>query len=105
MYAIIEIAGCQYRVSKDDVISVPRLEGNEGEAVAADKVRILAVDSDGKLTLGAPYVEGSVAAKIVGHDRGGKIIVFKKKRRKGYRVKNGHRQDFTRIEIGDISLG
>lgn len=105
MYAIIEIAGCQYRVAKDDVINVPRLEGGEGDVVSADKMRILAVDSDGKLNLGAPYVEGSISAKIVGHDRGDKIIVFKKKRRKGYRTKNGHRQDFTRVEIGDITLG
>ena len=101
MYAIVEIAGQQFKVAKDQKVFVHRLAGEEGDKVAFDKV-LLAADGD-KVTLGAPVIEGAqVGAKITRHLKGDKVIVFKKKRRKGYRVKNGHRQSLTEIIIEDI---
>ncbi len=102
MNAIIEIGGSQYRVEKSDVINVPKINGNAGDEITLGK--ILAVDNEGNIRFGKPYLDGSISARIIGHDRGEKVIVFKKKRRKGYRVKNGHRQDLTQIEIADISV-
>ncbi|MFP9112473.1 50S ribosomal protein L21 [Flavobacterium sp. RHBU_3] len=101
MYAIVEIAGQQFKVSKDQKVFVHRLEGNEGDAVKFAKVLLL---SDGtNVTIGAPAIEGaSVEAKVLQHVKGDKVIVFKKKRRKGYKVKNGHRQSLTQIEITAI---
>ena len=103
MYAIVEIAGQQFKVSKDQKVFVHRLEGKEGDAVTFAKV--LLVDNEGTITLGAPAIEGaSVEAKVLQHLKGDKVIVFKKKRRKGYKKKNGHRQYFTKIQISGISL-
>ncbi len=101
MYAIVEIAGQQFKVEKECKIFVHRLEGEEGASVSFDKVYL--IDADGDVKVGMPVVEGaSVSAKILGHVRGDKVIVFKKKRRKGYQKQTGHRQDFTQILIEDI---
>ena len=101
MYAIVEIAGQQYKVEKDQQVFVHRLEGKEGSKVSFDNV-LLTADGD-KIEVGAPAVKGvSVSAKIVEHLKGDKVIVFKKKRRKGYKVKNGHRQYLSKIEITGI---
>jgi large subunit ribosomal protein L21 len=100
MYAIVEIAGQQFKVAKDQKVFVHRLQGNEGDKVTFDKVMLL---DNGTVTIGAPAIDGAaVVAKILGHMKGDKVIVFKKKRRKGYRKKNGHRQHFTQIQIEDI---
>ena len=101
MYAIVEIAGQQFKVAKDQKIFVHRLQDKEGSKVSFDKVLLL---DDGKeVKVGAPTIEGaSVDAKIISHLKGDKVIVFKKKRRKGYRVKNGHRQYLSEIEISNI---
>ena len=102
MYAIVEIAGQQFKVAKDQKVYVHRLQGEEGSSVSFDKVYLL--DDGTKVTLGAPAITGaSVEAKVVKHLKGDKVIVFKKKRRKGYRVKNGHRQSLTEILIQSIS--
>ena len=104
MYAIVEIAGQQFKVSKDLKVYVHRLSGEEGSKVTFDKVLLL--DDNGTITLGAPAVEGaSVEAKVLQHLKGEKVIVFKKKRRKGYKKKNGHRQYLTQIQIAGISVG
>ena len=101
MYAIVEIAGQQFKVAKDQKVFVHRLAGEEGDAVSFDKV-LLASDGE-NVTLGAPAIDGAqVGAKITRHLKGDKVIVFKKKRRKGYRVKNGHRQSLTEIVIESI---
>lgn len=103
MYAIVEIAGQQFKVSKDQKVFVHRLEGNEGDAVSFAKV--LLVDDNGAITIGAPAIDGaSVEARVVKHLKGDKVIVFKKKRRKGYKKKNGHRQYLTQIEISAINV-
>ncbi|WP_394907377.1 50S ribosomal protein L21 [uncultured Mesonia sp.] len=103
MYAIVEIAGQQFKVAKDQKVFVHRLAGEEGDEISFDKV-LLAGNGD-DITVGAPAIEGAlVGAKITRHLKGDKVIVFKKKRRKGYRVKNGHRQALTEIVINDISL-
>lgn len=101
MYAIVEIAGQQFKVAKDQKVFVHRLAGEEGDKISFDKI-LLTGDGD-SITLGAPAIKGlSVAAKITRHLKGDKVIVFKKKRRKGYRVKNGHRQALTEIVIESI---
>ena len=103
MYAIVEIAGQQFKVAKDQKVFVHRLEGKEGDNVSFDNV-LLTADGD-NVTVGAPAIEGAlVGAKITRHLKGDKVIVFKKKRRKGYRVKNGHRQALTEILIEGIDL-
>ncbi len=103
MYAIVEIAGQQFKVAKDQKVFVNRLAGEEGDSVSFDKV-LLAADGD-NITVGAPAIEGAlVGAKINRHLKGDKVIVFKKKRRKGYRVKNGHRQALTELLIEGIDL-
>ncbi len=102
MYAIVDIAGQQFKVEKDQKLFVHRLEGEEGKKVSFEKV--LLIDSGSKVSVGDPVVKGaSVAAKIVSHVKGDKVLVFKKKRRKGYKVKNGHRQFLTEIQIDSIS--
>ena len=102
MYAIVEIAGQQFKVEKDQQIFVHQLEGKAGDKVEFSNV--LLIDDGGKIAVGAPAVEGAkVTAKIVEHAKGDKVIVFKKKRRKGYAVKNGHRQKFTKIAIDGIT--
>ena len=102
MYAIVEIAGHQFKVSKDLKVYVNRLASEEGSKITFDKVLLL--DDNGTITLGAPAIEGaSVEAKVLSHLKGDKVIVFKKKRRKGYKKRNGHRQYLTQIVIEGIS--
>ena len=102
MYAIVEIAGQQFKVSKDLKVYVNRLATEEGSKISFDKV--LLVDDKGTITLGAPAIEGaSVEAKVLQHLKGDKVIVFKKKRRKGYKKRNGHRQYLTQIVIEGIT--
>lgn len=101
MFAIVEIAGLQYKVEQDQKLFVNRLKGEKGDKVSFDKV-LLTVN--GTVTVGAPAVSGiSVAAEILDHVKADKVIVFKKKRRKGYAVKNGHRQQLTQIQITGIT--
>lgn len=101
MYAIVEMAGQQFKVAKDQKLFVHRLDANEGDVVTFDNV--LLIDNDGTVTIGAPAVEGAaVKTKVLKHLKGDKVIVFKKKRRKGYQVKNGHRQLFTQVVVEEI---
>ncbi|WP_452601988.1 50S ribosomal protein L21 [Pontimicrobium sp. MEBiC06410] len=101
MYAIVEIAGHQFKVEKDQKVFVNRLATEEGKAVSFDNVLLVADGSN--VTVGAPAIDGAqVSAKVLKHLKGDKVIVFKKKRRKGYRVKNGHRQALTEIVIESI---
>lgn len=102
MYAIVEIAGQQFKVKKDQQIFVHRLDAEEGAKLDFDKV--LLVDNEGKINVGAPAVKGAkVSAKVLSHLKGDKVLVFKKKRRKGYQKLNGHRQQFTQIQIESIT--
>ena len=102
MYAIVDISGKQFKVTQDQFVYAPLMEGEEGASVEFDKVLLL--DNDGKVEVGAPLIKGAkVAGKILGHVKGDKVIIFKKKRRKGYKVKNGHRQQFTKVLIEGIS--
>lgn len=102
MYAIVEIAGQQFKVEKDQRLYVHRLQDKEGAKVSFDKV--LLIDNGGKVNVGAPVVAGaSVSAKVLEHLKGDKVLVFKKKRRKGYQKENGHRQYLTQILIEGIS--
>lgn len=102
MYAIVEIAGQQFKVKKDQQIFVHRLDAEEGAKLDFDKV--LLVDNEGKIAVGAPAVKGAkVSAKVLSHLKGDKVLVFKKKRRKGYQKLNGHRQQFTQIQIESIT--
>ena len=104
MYAIVEIAGQQFKVEKDQQICVHRLNVEEGQSVDFDNV--LLIDADGKVQVGAPAVSGAkVSAKVLSHLKGDKVLVFKKKRRKGYQKMNGHRQYLTQIQIEDIIAG
>ena len=101
MYAVVEIAGQQFKVEKDQKVYVNRLDGKEGSKISFDN--ILMLDNSGKIVVGDPVVKGaSVEAKIVKHLKDDKVIVFKKKRRKGYKVKNGHRQALTQIVVENI---
>ena len=103
MYAIVEIAGQQFKVSKDRRIYVHRQEGEIGEKLSFDQVFLIENEND--IKVGIPVVDGaSVSASIVSHVRGDKVLVFKKKRRKGYQKMNGHRQDFTQLLIEDITV-
>ncbi len=101
MYVIVEIAGQQFKAEKGRKLYVHRLSGEVDSSVSFDKV--LLTDNDGQVKVGAPVVEGaSVKAKILKHLKDDKVIVFKKRRRKGYRVKTGHRQCLTQILVEDI---
>ncbi|SDQ09032.1 50S ribosomal protein L21 [Flagellimonas zhangzhouensis] len=101
MYAIVEMAGQQFKVAKDQKVYVHRLQEDEGNKVTFDKVLLL--EDGGNVTIGAPVIEGAaVEAKVVKHLKGDKVIVFKKKRRKGYQKKNGHRQYLTEIVVEGI---
>lgn len=100
MYAIVEIAGLQYKVKKDQQLYVNRLQGNAGDSVSFDKVLLT---DNGSITVGAPVIEGAaVEVKILEHLKGDKVVVFKKKRRKGYRKKNGFRSSLTKVEVLSI---
>lgn len=102
MFAIVEIAGQQFKVEEGQQIFVHRLNASEGDKLSFDKV--LLVDNGGTVQVGEPTVSGSsVSASVVEHVKGDKVIIFKKKRRKGYKKKNGHRQSFTKITIDGIA--
>lgn len=102
MYAIVDIAGQQFKVEAGKKIYVNRLKEEPGASVSFDKV--LLTDNDGAVKVGTPYVDGAaVKATILEHVKGNKVIVFKKKRRKGYDKKNGHRQCLTQIQIESIA--
>ncbi|MDD3738639.1 MAG: 50S ribosomal protein L21 [Lentimicrobiaceae bacterium] len=103
MYAIIEVAGQQFKVKQDQKIYVHRLAAEVGDKLDIEKV--LLVDNEGSITVGTPTVDGAkVSANVLAHVRADKIKVFKKKRRKGYQKETGHRQDLTQIKIESIVL-
>ena len=102
MFAVVEIAGQQYTVAKDDKLMVPLLESKIGAKVKFDKVLLLG--NEKQTTVGTPYVSGAaIEAKVLGHMKDEKVHVFKKKKRKGYKVLRGHRQNYTEIEITKVS--
>jgi len=102
MFAVIDVAGQQVKVSPSERVFVPKLSGEAGSTVIFD--RVLLVADEKTVKIGNPTITGmAVKAKVLGHLKDEKVIVFKKKRRKGYRVRRGHRQQFTQIEITDIS--
>ena len=101
MFAIVTIAGQQFKVEEGQEIFVHRLEAKEGDKLAFDQVLLL--DKDGAVSVGTPTLDAKVNASVLDHVKGDKVIVFKKKRRKGYQVKNGHRQQFTKIKIESIA--
>ncbi len=102
MFAIVTIAGQQFKVEEGQELFVHQLEATEGDSLTFDQV--LLVDNGGKVSIGTPVLsKAKVNATVLGHQKGDKVIVFKKKRRKGYRVKNGHRQSFTKIKIDSIA--
>ncbi|MBP1646520.1 MAG: ribosomal protein [Bacteroidetes bacterium] len=101
MYAIVEIAGQQFKVQKDQKLFVHRLQAEEGEQMSFDAVMLK--DADGSITIGTPTIEGSsVKATVLKHLKGDKVLVFKKKRRKGYQKMNGHRQYLSQIQVTEI---
>ena len=101
MYAVIETGGQQYKVSEGETLKVEKLDGDVGATVELDKV--LFVRTDSEIKVGSPYVPGAkVKCEIVGQERGKKVVVFKFKRRIGYRKKRGHRQHYTRLKIAQI---
>ncbi len=101
MYAIVDIAGKQFKVEKDQYLYTPLLEAKEGTAVHFDNV--LLIDTEGKIQVGTPSIKGAqVSGKVLEHVKDDKVIIFKKKRRKGYAVKNGHRQQYTKVQIESI---
>lgn len=103
MYALIETGGKQYRVEKDQVLSIEKLPNEEGESITFENV--LLVNQDGEVKIGTPYVQGAkVTGKVVKHGRGKKIVVFKYKPKKNYKRKKGHRQPFTQVVIENIEL-
>ncbi len=102
MYAIVDIAGQQFKVEKEQEVFVHRLQAEEGASVTFEKV--LLVENAGKVAVGAPIVKGAtITAKVLSHLKGDKVLVFKKKRRKGYQKCNGHRQFLTKIQIENIN--
>ena len=103
MYAIVEIAGQQFKIEKDNKVFVHRLKAEEGSQIVFD--RVMLVENDGNVKVGAPTVAGAkVTATVVNHLKGEKVLVFKKKKRKGYQKMNGHRQYLTAIKIDDITI-
>lgn len=101
MFAIVTIAGQQFKVEEGQEIFVHQLEASEGDSVSFDQVNMII--NDDSTSIGTPILDATVNATVLGHQKGDKVIVFKKKRRKGYRVKNGHRQQFTKIKIDSIA--
>jgi len=103
MYAIVDIAGQQFKVEQGQEVFVHRLEGEEGAKLEFEKVLLL--DKDGAISVGTPVVEGvKISAKLIEHTRDDKVIVFHKKRRKGYQKSNGHRQDLSKVLIEKINV-
>jgi large subunit ribosomal protein L21 len=101
MYAVIQTGGKQYRVAPGDTLTVEKLPGNVGDAVEFGEVLMLS--KDGSLSMGKPTIQGAkVTGKIVEHGRGEKLVVYKFRRRKNYRLRNGHRQNYTSIQISDV---
>jgi large subunit ribosomal protein L21 len=100
MFAIVTIAGQQFKVEEGQTLFVHQLAANAGDSVAFDQVNL--IENNGAVQVGAPYVKAQVKASVLEHVKGDKVVVFKKKRRKGYRVKNGHRQSFSKIKIESI---
>ncbi len=101
MYAIVDIAGQQFKVQKDQKVYVHRMDAETGSKVTFENV--LLIEDEGNITLGAPAINGaSVTVEVLDHVKGDKVIIFKKKRRKGYAKKNGHRQQFTSVKITEI---
>jgi large subunit ribosomal protein L21 len=101
MYAIVEIGGQQFKVQKDQKLFVNLMTGEEGAEIELDQVLLFANGSD--IQVGTPVVDGvKIKAKVLAHVKADKVLVFKKKRRKGYQKKNGHRQPFTQIQIEEI---
>lgn len=104
MFAVIKTGGKQYKVAKDDVIEVEKLAGDAGKKI--DLTEVLMLGEGGKVEIGSPLLKGAkVSAEVLAQARGEKIIVFKKRRRKNYRRKKGHRQDLTKLRITAISRG
>ncbi|MCB9081562.1 MAG: 50S ribosomal protein L21 [Lewinellaceae bacterium] len=102
MFAIVTIAGQQFKVEEGQQLFVHQLSANAGDSVTFDEVNL--IDRDGNVSVGKPTLSAAqVKATVIEHQKGNKVIVFKKKRRKGYRVKNGHRQSFTKIQIESIA--
>ena len=101
MFAIVNIAGQQFKVEEGQEIFVHRLEANEGDSLTFEEVML--TEKDGNTQVGTPVLDVNVTATVLGHLKGNKVIVFKKKRRKGYKVKNGHRQALTQIKIDKIA--
>jgi large subunit ribosomal protein L21 len=102
MRAIIETGGMQFPVEDDIIIKVPKIEAETGQKVDFD--RVLLVSGPGKFALGKPYIDGAkVSAEVLGHGKSGKVVVFKFKRRRKYRKKTGHRQEYTEVKITNIS--
>ena len=103
MYAIVEIAGQQFKIEKDKKVFVHRLKAEEGSQVKFD--RVMLVDNDGTIKVGKPTVSGAeVTATVLNHLKGDKVLIFKKKKRKSYQKMNGHRQYLTSIQINDITF-
>ncbi|MDO9510295.1 MAG: 50S ribosomal protein L21 [Bacteroidales bacterium] len=103
MYAIVDIAGQQFKVEENKSYFVHRLEGEEGSAVEFNKVML--VEADGNISVGKPVIDGAkITGKIMTHLKGDKVIIFKKKRRKGYQKMNGHRQYFSKILVENITF-
>ena len=101
MYAVVQTGGKQYRVAAGDKLEVERLSAETGQSVELDDVRLL--NRDGEITAGTPRVEGaSVVAEVVEHKRGPKVVIYKMKRRKGYRRKAGHRQELSVVQVKEI---
>lgn len=103
MFAIVTIAGQQFKVEEGQEIFVHQLEAEEGDAITFDHVLMIDNNGNGNITLGTPVLDAAkVNATVLGHQKGDKVIIFKKKRRKGYKLKKGHRQRFTKIKIDSI---
>ncbi len=100
MFAVVTIAGQQFKVEEGQELFVHQLDAAEGDQLSFDQVLLL--DRDGAVEVGKPTLDAKINATVLGHQKGDKVIVFKKKKRKGYRVKNGHRQRFTKIKIDNI---
>jgi large subunit ribosomal protein L21 len=101
MFAIVKIAGQQFRVQKDQTLYIPHVAGNAGDAIEFSDV-MLTTNNDGKLSVGGD-LKATIKAEIVGHVQGDKVIAFKMKRRKGFRKKHGHRTHYTKIRINEIA--